>query len=146
MFPGGGAEGLVLSTDARVLCAFPKDSGSGSAFHGGCEEHSSVRGWYKSPHTLSSAMAEQSENYNEVIVGDREWWERNLPQSVAAVVYLQWRPTPKGPRLENGTRARAIHSAFLREYGLTVEQVPLVRYTWNPYRAGPYGFEDAYDR
>ena len=81
--------------------------------------------------------------YNEVIVGDRQWWGHHLPGSVAAVVFLQWKPTPKGPRINNDSRARAVHAAFLAEYGLDSEDVPLVMYTWNPYLPdAPRAFED----
>ena len=57
---GASGEGLILSDTVNVLCAFPKDVGSGSAVHGGCDNFA----WtgpnaYKLPHTLKQAMVEQ---------------------------------------------------------------------------------------
>eukprot|EP00327_Prymnesium_parvum_P010636 CAMPEP_0184389672 /NCGR_PEP_ID=MMETSP0007-20130409/12690_1 /TAXON_ID=97485 /ORGANISM="Prymnesium parvum, Strain Texoma1" /LENGTH=260 /DNA_ID=CAMNT_0026739109 /DNA_START=9 /DNA_END=788 /DNA_ORIENTATION=+ len=134
IFPGGAAEGIILSADAQFLCAYSKDVGSGAAsYRGGCNGKQTRQGYYKLPHTLQGAMEEQSAMaYNEVIVG-RTWWEQHLPHNVAAVLVLKWRATPKGPQLHNDSQARMTHSSFLREYSLSSEQVPLLRYTWNPY-------------
>ena len=77
-------------------------------------------------------------------MGDREWLEMALPHVVTAVVYLQWRSTSKGYVPNDASRARKVHEWFLSAYPpLTAAQVPLLRYTWNPYMPGPYGFEDA---
>ncbi|KAL1529727.1 hypothetical protein AB1Y20_000663 [Prymnesium parvum] len=71
IFPGGAAEGIILSADAQFLCAYSKDVGSGAAsYRGGCNGKQTRQGYYKLPHTLQGAMEEQSAMaYNEVIVG-----------------------------------------------------------------------------
>ena len=67
VFPGGSAEGLVLSTEAHVLCAYAKDVGSGLAVHGGCDTAPRYEGDWKAPHTLEYAMRAQPPGiYNEV--------------------------------------------------------------------------------
>ena len=67
VFPGGSAEGLILSTEAHILCAYSKDVGSGFAVHGGCDTPPRYEGDWKAPRTLEEAMRGQSpRNYNEV--------------------------------------------------------------------------------
>ena len=77
-----------------------------------------------------------------MIVGDREWWKAALPRVITAIVYIKWRSTSKGYVTNDGSRARKVHESFLAAYSLTATEVPLLMYTWNPYMAGPFGFED----
>lgn len=111
LYSSGGSEGLVLSPTTEILCAFTADVGSGSNVHGGCPDT------WEEGQLRPTLRSQPTSTWNEVIVGSL-FWERHLPSAVEAVLWHG----------QEG-RARRVHASFLDYYGLTVEQVPLVRYT-----------------
>ena len=64
-------------------------------------------------------MYEHSGSYNEFVVS-RSAWEGGLPGTIAAVMCRS-----------DCDQARRIHTAFLRRYGRSRWQTPLVRYNEN---------------
>ena len=131
--------GLLFGTSARVLCGYSGDAGSGLRTRGGCpqswaalEQHTG--GGRTTPLTLERAMraVPQKNGYyvgfNEVIVGDREWYERALPGVVDAVLVFSW---SSGAAI---ARAKKVHASFLQAFGLTSAQVPLVQYRFDAYQ------------
>jgi hypothetical protein len=75
--PKGWPGGFIFSPAAPILCGFGTDAGSGTAFHGGCDG-----GLKHPPLTLEQAMRAASRGYNEIIVGDRDSYMRELPRVV----------------------------------------------------------------
>ena len=59
--------------------------------------------------------------YNEVIV-DSAAWVKNLPHTILAVYMF------KGAESSASENSRGVHAHFLKYYGLTFDQVPLVTY------------------
>ena len=77
-----------------------------------------------------------TKGYNEIIVGERAAYERVLPLVIEAFVLLEWEFTTAG-YMRTGAQALAdaerVHARFLRAYSLSRQQVPLLRYSYNPY-------------
>lgn len=59
--------------------------------------------------------------YNEVII-DSESWMANMPRTVMAFY------VPKGVTEGQLEFSRGAHGDFLRQYGITADQTPLVQY------------------
>lgn len=121
--------GVVLASDTEWVCAYTADGGTQGKSMGGCYE----KPWCYEGHWWNCKWDEMRDlvanaidhggGYNEVIVS-ADYWRAHLPHIVQAVVC----------RDECG-RARAVHRQFLRHYGLTAAQTPLL-YMRND------GFED----
>eukprot|EP00966_Prymnesium_polylepis_P008588 198397-Prymnesium_polylepis.1 len=102
---GGSCSGHPEVGDCRSCCRGPYDE-----WCDGC-------GW-KGP-ALSSLFERLSrvQEYNEIVV-DTVYWMRNLPMAVEAFV---------------GPKSKSAHRAFLEEYRLTAQSVPLLTldtYDW----------------
>lgn len=122
-----GAAGFIMSPHAEIVCAFPFDAGTGGHSNGRCNP--SADGHF-AMHTLQDALQRQYDGswrrvhpqdsvYNEIIVGSM-WWDRNLPWALEAFVF--------DGDAEMQARMAQTHQRFLDYYGLTAEEVPLLRY------------------
>jgi len=151
-----GQLGFIIAPDVEVLCAFYHDAGSGGHPNGKCpfaahtgrhatppyqgrplgdvmKEHFEACAGPASPYTgVLKRNGHCGSGYNEVLIG---WmfWERNLPWAVEAFVY----GGGPGNWEQNLARARGIHRDFLQYFGLTSNEVPLLRYDCGP--GGPHG-------
>jgi hypothetical protein len=111
VYSSGASEGVVLSPNTEILCAFTADAGSGSNVNGGCADA------WDNAQLRPTLRSQPPSSWNEVIVGSL-FLERHMPGAVEAILWHG----------QEG-RARKVHAGFLEYYGLTAEQVPLVRYT-----------------
>lgn len=66
-------------------------------------------------------VLEPNGGYNEVIV-DAASWARNLPRTIEAVF------VHKGAPAADVATSKRVHADFLREYGITDNETPLVTY------------------
>ena len=115
-----GAGGLVLKPTTRISCSYPCDGGTtdGQMCCGGCHPERSypaddLKGMLEAQ--LDKTDHRCTGEYNEVVVPS-EFWVAHLPGVIEAFILGQG----------GNDRARAAHAAFLREYGLTAAQVPLL--------------------
>ena len=111
-----GAGGIILSPSTRFNCSFPHDGGTQSR---GIRDACALGTAY-APHRLKAMMEEQLRihkgEYNEFVVAAK-FWDDHLPSVVEAVMYVHTKD-----------KALRAHRAFLRDFGRTASQVPLVRY------------------
>lgn len=124
LFSGQGG-GFTIHPSVRLLCAYPRDFGIGSYANAHCDGPAGA-GWDPAQyagHTLADAMNAQLDlgaGYNDVAVSF-EWWEDNVPWAVESFLVL-------GTDNERLERMRRVHRHFLRRYGLSAAEVPLLRY------------------
>ena len=126
-----GAAGFIMSPHAEIVCAFPFDAGTGGHSNGRCSPLvSPLEDGHFAMHTLQDALQRQYDGswrrvhpqdsvYNEVIVSSM-WWDRNLPWALEAFVF------DGGDELQ--AQMVITHQQFLDFFGLTAEEVPLLRY------------------
>lgn len=156
---GGG--GVVLNPNfTRILCIYGGDGGTrgklckppgvtpscipgckASAYDEWCEASQAGSSWCDGKawrpeeigHMLS--LDEGSDTYNEAIL-DGFYWNAHLPHSIEALL-----TTPNNPVL------RRMHMQFLRRYGLTETQVPLLTFNKadkeNPFRIEGSGSDES---
>ena len=148
--------GFVLSpmelanNSASIFCAWAYDAGTmGQSEHGcvgsgQCTQPGQSRCWW--PPTKILQMMEQNErlhdrtgycneddcDYNEIVLR-ADYWRSRLPKIIEAIFF----PIHKaGER-----RARNVHAAFLRAFGLTAIDVPLLRLDLSHLNT-PFSLED----
>ena len=126
-----------------MLCSYPGDAGSSGRPNGGCDAHPYVGSITKAPawhpgDDLETMMKQQADpkyqhgkygasGYNEVITGVL-WWDHSLPWAVEAFVFVG-----EGYPPEKKQRMFQAHGAFLKWYGLSAADVPLLDYqAWAP--------------
>lgn len=112
VFNGNG--GIVLAPFTKIACAFNADGGTQSR----STKDACRLGTAYSPDQLKQALQSQgSGRYNEIVVENKAI-DLMLPNVVEAIFYMG-----------NAGKARAAHRAFLRAYGRTEAQTPLLRYS-----------------
>ena len=134
------SSGIIMSPHTPILCGFHNDVGSAHKLHGGC-----AGDWNAS--TLDATLALQHGKINEMII-DGMWWDRHLPEAVEAFFYLAPPKSKLGfGKLHCEWRAatpamiadiRASHRRFLQRFGLTKQEVPLLRYDADTFSADEY--------
>lgn len=112
-----GLHGIVFrpGVSTRVLCAQDRDMSGG-----GCTRWtwplkdigSRLRSSSDGAKTYINQNGRGELGYNEFQI-DGQWWDRHLPDAVDAFV-------------GDSAEARQQHAAFLRQYGLSADQVPLL--------------------
>lgn len=112
---GGGGGGVVLSPATPIACGYTADGGT-QGKPGGCAPERCWPGhWWGcswAPDQMQQMLdAQGGHGYNEVVVSSRDW-EAGLPDVVEAII-----------------GDRGMHEAFLRYYGRTSADTPLVWYT-----------------
>lgn len=115
---GGGGAGVVLAPHTPLACVFPHDGGTQAM---GIEEACKLQHAFPTSRLadmLSKQEAAHPFEYNEVLVKSSTW-ESTLPTIIEAFMFI----TDDGK-----DRAFRVRSAFLHAYGLTEEDVPLLRY------------------
>ena len=127
LYAGKGGIGFVLAPPPlnRFFCVYPGDGNSMGHVddNHGCQEPCQGRRTWDcayEPERLQEALTTNSGNgkYNEVVV-DAQFAKKNLPHSLLAVFF-----TNEGGR----AGAADVRSNFLRAFGLTPAQFPLVRW------------------
>ena len=138
-FGGGGF--LLNPNHTRILCIYGGDGGTrgklcrppgvsddcipgckASPFDQWCDGAQAGSSWCDGkawrPNDLGQMLAldEGSDTYNEAIL-DGYYWNAQLPHSIEAVL-----TSPNNPVL------RRMHQQFLRRYGVTAEQIPLLTF------------------
>ena len=140
VYDGGGF--VLRPNEIELNCAYAYDGGSQGAlcFPPGktaqctpgckrwCDPAKGVRNWGCSwhPDHLKYMIVEHelapAGQYNEVIV-DAHVWKRNLPRTIEAVYILKG---AKDAALVE--KSKGVHADFLRFYGLTTRDTPLVTF------------------
>ena len=125
-----GSSGIIFTpspTKNRLLCSFTSDSGTLNA---GCGR---LRNSGFPPNRTEDMMRwsmNWATEYNEVLV-DSEMYVKNLPASVAAIVY-GLRGGSDGDVEYDKVRAAQTYVALLDEYGLNESQIPFLKATYDP--------------
>ena len=115
LYPASSGAGIALTADVKVLCAYPFDSGTGSAPNGACDEHREG-GDDVSLHAAMSAQPAYGDSFNEVILGSLDWQEA-LPRIIAAVVVT---------RSRGASHADRFRETFAKHFG---EELPVFTYS-----------------
>jgi len=121
-----GGSALILSPSENVLmCSYNSDAGTLTA---GC---ANTGGGYHGPNEtmgmLLSHTRQHGSGYNEVLI-DMEVYVKNLPKSVAGVVYGL-----KDAMLERDeVRAHQVYVSMLDRYNLTEASFPLLKVNYDP--------------
>ena len=112
LYDKGGSEGIVLSPNSRIICAYYADWGTGGQVNGGCPPSWDIE-------QLESVLARgRQDAWNEVIISGMHH-EQYLPWTVEAIFF----------KAGSEGRARQVHASFLATYGLCALDVPLLRFT-----------------
>ena len=149
-----GAAGLVIAPTTDVLCAFPADMGTGGHPNGRCPlrgsgaERGSELGGREvrvSGGSLLTALQQQydgthrkahrdASGYNEIIINALQW-EESLPHAIEAFVFASGGASvASAPQI---LALRDTHDRFLRQYGLSPEEVPLLEYVCSVQQLAP---------
>ena len=125
LYRGDGEAGLVLAPPPhnRFFCIYPADGNSMGHYddNHGCQQSCQGKQTWDcayEPERLEEALTQNAggAKYNEVVV-DAQFMKQNLPHSLIAIFYMQ-------PHTRD--MASGVHGDFLRAFGLTSAQFPLV--------------------
>ena len=112
VYPSANGAGIALAADVPILCAYPGDSGTGSAPNGGCDQIAAAT-------SLFEAMSAQPTNwwsFNEVIVGSLDWAD-GLPDLIEALVLA------KLESRQGMEQILSFRDAFARRFGVNLTVV-----------------------
>lgn len=147
---GGFIANPRVLTPEGVRCAWSSDSGTIGMADGcsgcrcacgngvwqccgycwwGADDMASMMAMHESGDAYNEGCAQEECDYNEVVL-DGPWWTAHLPFVIEAMFIGPADGTGADGCYGNAcvNSMRDIHSDFLREFGITAEQVPLVYY------------------